>query len=472
MKPEKQRKRGWQFPDPIDGYDLVCVCFKIPDHQLYRTAFRGALQTLAEWWHWENDYTPGDTRQTQVARYWKALIQEHLQMGTCDNFQLRQNPLNVCQLEQSFDGGETWSTAYDYSLCAPIDPLSRYNPDSTHLEYSTDGGASWFDASAFDPRFTTPSAPPPTGGDVACKVAQNIVALLQDIIQQMIDALSAGATFLTLAALVGGIIAILVSGGAAIPLMAGLLSFVLNTTSSALAAAFTPELWDEFTCLLIAYQNEEHQFDGGWDGLMADLQPRTVGNIAWTVLRGLVSLLGPAGLNNAAASGNADGAGCVCECLSYDFNWGAGNPADVSAWTVATLADFPAGPGVSGPNASGFSFNLEPTPAPGNITGGGYTNGTTPYTQTGAWTAVDFGGCLLSQIAVTWRQNAVSNHSSGCNIWVYRGGAWEFAAATEGVQNSFIRRVVNVSLSGVTRIAIFPVSEKPNLVSRVEFVFS
>lgn len=32
---------------------------------------------------------------------------------------LRQNPDNSCQLQQSLDGGETWTLAFDYSLCIP-----------------------------------------------------------------------------------------------------------------------------------------------------------------------------------------------------------------------------------------------------------------------------------------------------------------------------------------------------------------
>lgn len=35
----------------------------------------------------------------------------------CMSFQLRQNPDNACLLEQSLDGGDTWTTAFDYSLC-------------------------------------------------------------------------------------------------------------------------------------------------------------------------------------------------------------------------------------------------------------------------------------------------------------------------------------------------------------------
>lgn len=42
-------------------------------------------------------------------------------------FQLRQNPDDPCLLEQSFDGGGTWSTAFNYTLCANTDALTIIN---------------------------------------------------------------------------------------------------------------------------------------------------------------------------------------------------------------------------------------------------------------------------------------------------------------------------------------------------------
>lgn len=37
-------------------------------------------------------------------------------------FRLRQNETELCLLEQSLDDGETWSTAFDYSLCGKLSP--------------------------------------------------------------------------------------------------------------------------------------------------------------------------------------------------------------------------------------------------------------------------------------------------------------------------------------------------------------
>lgn len=47
-------------------------------------------------------------------------ISKFLQGMECMSFELRQNPTNMCLIEQSFDGGQTWSTAFDLSACQSI----------------------------------------------------------------------------------------------------------------------------------------------------------------------------------------------------------------------------------------------------------------------------------------------------------------------------------------------------------------
>lgn len=47
---------------------------------------------------------------------------------------LRQNPENPCQLEQSLDGGESWTLAFDYSLCAPNLPASSWTSDEAEAD--------------------------------------------------------------------------------------------------------------------------------------------------------------------------------------------------------------------------------------------------------------------------------------------------------------------------------------------------
>lgn len=56
---------------------------------------------------------------------------------------LRQNPENPCQLQQSLDGGESWTLAFDYSLCGAVyipplytemDPETNRLPDEQQLD--------------------------------------------------------------------------------------------------------------------------------------------------------------------------------------------------------------------------------------------------------------------------------------------------------------------------------------------------
>lgn len=72
----------------------------------------GAISALAEWRAWVGEQ---DDRNDAVQEILKLLgsIEECNTM----NFRLRQKPSNLCQLEQSFDNGETWELAFDYSLC-------------------------------------------------------------------------------------------------------------------------------------------------------------------------------------------------------------------------------------------------------------------------------------------------------------------------------------------------------------------
>jgi hypothetical protein len=86
MPSKRQQNRGYllpQDPDPIDGYELLCVNLKIPNHPAYRAAFRGTLERLSKWWTWEKSYTEGDTRASQAAAYWREIFNEHLKIGEC-----------------------------------------------------------------------------------------------------------------------------------------------------------------------------------------------------------------------------------------------------------------------------------------------------------------------------------------------------------------------------------------------------
>lgn len=84
MPSESQETRGYLLPNPVTGYDLICVRLKIPDHPDYKAAFYGSITELTKWWTWEKT---GDTLGSQAAAYWRQIIHEHLIIQDCDELE-------------------------------------------------------------------------------------------------------------------------------------------------------------------------------------------------------------------------------------------------------------------------------------------------------------------------------------------------------------------------------------------------
>jgi len=85
----------------------------------------GAIEVLTEWRAWVDDT---DERSASVQEVLKILSEDN-----CMLFQLRQNPSDPCLMEQSLDGGATWITAFDNSLCVSPAIASQSLNDSIDL---------------------------------------------------------------------------------------------------------------------------------------------------------------------------------------------------------------------------------------------------------------------------------------------------------------------------------------------------
>lgn len=123
MPSKTQRKRGWLLPEQITEHELICFQMQIPDNDEYRQAFIGHLYQLGKWWNWEKGGLE-DRRATEAAAYWRELL--HNMTFDCEGgimFRLRDDPDTDCFVQQSFDGGETWSHAFDKSCYSSLDGL-------------------------------------------------------------------------------------------------------------------------------------------------------------------------------------------------------------------------------------------------------------------------------------------------------------------------------------------------------------
>lgn len=126
------------MPDyaPIPRLDLpenwtpegtICVSFPCPNDPQYTLMIAGLVDNLRWSKTFARDAT--ETGAAIVARTWgKALdsqpysIQFTQECGGM-SYLLRQNPDDDCQLQQSIDGGENWTLAFDYGLCAANGPV-------------------------------------------------------------------------------------------------------------------------------------------------------------------------------------------------------------------------------------------------------------------------------------------------------------------------------------------------------------
>jgi len=110
--------RGWLLPAMVDP-PRRAFCITIPNEPFHVAAFFGTLQTLAEWWNWQRD---AEHTATMVAQVWRSGVNSaHVAFydEECQMYLLRQNPTELCQLQQSIDGGDTWTLAFDFALCIP-----------------------------------------------------------------------------------------------------------------------------------------------------------------------------------------------------------------------------------------------------------------------------------------------------------------------------------------------------------------
>jgi hypothetical protein len=112
---------------PRDSYrallfDYDALLAKSDDECCYNLSEREVALILAQidYIGWKTRYRPTATQiDREIIDMWKGKLAEKLMVINCGTSLIfRQNPADYCQLQQSLDGGETWETVFDYSLCA------------------------------------------------------------------------------------------------------------------------------------------------------------------------------------------------------------------------------------------------------------------------------------------------------------------------------------------------------------------
>lgn len=311
MKKSTQRRKnqGYLLPEIINPDDNICVCVPVPNDPGHIRAFLGQIHYLTQWLTWEKETTKSGKL---AAARWRDIYEcvvaevEHAMASNCG--------------------------------CGCNDPvLYRFNPDTGRLEQSTDGGETWTEAP--DSRFDSPLLPPVLGDtvtDTKCLAAANAVEYFKT---QLIDQANSWTTLSTVVAGIIGIIAVLLTGGVASVLAVTLGSIFINAGIAATVAAFTSDVYIRFKCNL--YCNAQN--DGSWTeadiaAIRAQLDIDET-SVALSVLQGWLDQLGPAGLTNSGRLHLITDANCEdCDC-----DEGCADPDNFTFGTITSSVANPDG---------------------------------------------------------------------------------------------------------------------------------
>lgn len=224
---------------------------------------------------------------------------------------------------------------YDLMPCGctdlPPNAMIRIAPDGT-LQISTDGGVTWVDGTAYDPRANSmiyPLLPTGISDTTRCAAAGNVTANLQRLVNELVAGEEIAAEIL---ATVVVFILEFLSVGVLTPLAVAVSGLIAAIGATALNAAFDSGTYDTIRCIL--YCNMDNQgVVSSFTQLLSDVDSQ-LNPVAAPFVHNLFAALGANGITNAGRIGGNPGddcGGCGCGCTTLQFysvtvdaNWSGG----------------------------------------------------------------------------------------------------------------------------------------------------
>lgn len=207
----------------------------------------------------------------------------------------------------------------------------RYDVDTDMFQTSIDGGETWTDAPEFDPRRIN-QLPPPSGADPRCDAAARMSAALAEIAAAVIDALQAGAAAADIGAVIIGWLGVFAGFALLLAFAVELAALLVSIGYTDLYNAFVTFDWDEFSCRLLCYVNDEGRLsEGALLNFRSSVLP-TYTATQQTMLNIALDIAGFGGLNDFGAYRTETGDCEACDpcgflCVTFD------NPDDYTFTT-------------------------------------------------------------------------------------------------------------------------------------------
>lgn len=198
----------------------------------------------------------------------------------------------------------------------------RYDTETDQVQQTFDGGSTFVDQSAADPRHNTAfEFPPNTAGDPKCQGAANLTRFISDLIAQVIAVVDTAGEAEGILALLLALFVELGPFGILIDLVLGLAAVLFGAGSLALADAFTNTVFDQLTCIFFCHMEADGSVTAAdLTAILSDINTQ-IGGLVYTVLSAMFFLMGEVGMSNAAATGSAPADCSGCECCPEGTDW-------------------------------------------------------------------------------------------------------------------------------------------------------
>ena len=203
-----------------------------------------------------------------------------------------------------------------------------YDPDTDTVKQTLDGGATYFDNPAADPRRGVSFIFPSDGGtDAPCGAASNMTRWMKNLIDEVLIIVDVAGDAGGLVALVLGLTVELGPFGLLIDLVFGLCFLLFSTGATAIAAAMTSTVYDDLTCIFFCGIGDDGSVTAAQLGLIKAAIDDQIGGTAALILQGMLLLMGENGLANAGVVGDDPSPNCSgcpsCDWIvEYDFATG------------------------------------------------------------------------------------------------------------------------------------------------------
>lgn len=204
-------------------------------------------------------------------------------------------------------------------------PALRYDETCDCIQFSPDGGTTWIDQPANDPRSSDAyRLPALTGSNTRCRAAEGMTALIRACVDARLDFISDAG----LAGAILGIVTFIPGFNVLWALILAFVGFAVTIAAEILEAAFTETVYDEIRCIFFCNISENgqmnaEQFVAAYDDLInLDTIPRT-----W--VQAVMNMVGAVGMSNAGVALEAAADCDACdECgWCYLFNFSSSDGA-------------------------------------------------------------------------------------------------------------------------------------------------